>query len=286
MRGFLLLMAKVYPAGATPCGLAAGCHDGKGGARYDPAMQAGHEREPEGVHNFRVLASYPLAGGGHIRSGMVYRSGALELMTEADRVWLTEEVSVARVLDLRHPDERGTVVHAIADRALHISIFPETGTQAEMIAELNGLYGTGPTPERYMHYLGVGGARFARAVNVLADAASYPVLIHCTAGKDRTGVLVALVMDLLGASDADIAAEYGLSNASVERLIAYAGATNRHLEGTPEEIRARLATPPERMAGFVDLLRARYGSAEGYLLAQGVGRESLDRLRAILTARD
>ncbi|MCC6381210.1 MAG: tyrosine-protein phosphatase [Dehalococcoidia bacterium] len=251
-------------------------------------MQPSPTREPEGVHNFRPLAPYPLAGGGHIRPGMVYRSGALELMTEADRVWLTEEVRIARVLDLRHPDELGAAApaHAIADRALHLSIFPETGTQADMIAELNGLYGTGPTPERYLHYLRVGGRRFARAVTMLAEADSYPVLIHCTAGKDRTGVLIALLMDVLGASEHDIATEYGLSNAAVERLIAYAGATNRHMEGTPEEIRARLATPPERMAGFIDLLRAHYGSAEGYLLGEGVQRESLGRLRDLVVAMD
>ena len=82
---------------------------------------------------------------------------------------------------------------------------------------------TRPSPSRYLHYLSVSGSgeRFARAFRLFADEASYPTLIHCTAGKDRTGVLVGLLMEVLGASEDDIAAEYGLSNESIDRLLAY-----------------------------------------------------------------
>jgi protein-tyrosine phosphatase len=238
----------------------------------------------EGVHNFRTLGPYPLRGGRRLRSGRVFRSGALELMTPADEARLAREIGLRTVLDLRHPDEYPApgITHALADRLHAISIFPESVSQQAIIAELNGLYGTGPTPERYLHYLQVGGDRLARAFTLFGRPEAYPVLVHCTAGKDRTGVLLAMLMDVLGASDEDIAAEYGLSDASIDRLIDYLRATGRPLEGTDAEIRARLSTPPERMAGFMRLLRTTYGSSEDYLRSRGVDEQVFVTVREIL----
>ncbi|MGH2632323.1 MAG: tyrosine-protein phosphatase [Tepidiformaceae bacterium] len=241
--------------------------------------------EPQGIHNFRELAAYPLKDGRHIRPGMVYRSGALELMTEDDRSWLSNDVGLATILDLRHPDElqSGANSHALAGLVRPISVFPEDQRQEDVIAEFNGLYGPGPTPARYLHYLDVGGDRLAEAFTVFGEAADYPVLVHCTAGKDRTGVLIGMLMDVLGASDADIAAEYGLSDASIDRLIAYLRSGGRELQGSDAEIRARLATPPERMAGFIELLRDRYGSAAEFFGDHGVPASTIERVRELLS---
>lgn len=242
-------------------------------------------REPEGVHNFREVGPYPLAGGGHIRPGMIYRSGALELMTEADAAWLGNDIHVKTILDLRHPEELTPGSnHALHERVLPLSIFPEGQTQESLIAELNGLYGLGPSPRRYLHYLEVGGERMAEAFQLFARQSAYPVLVHCTAGKDRTGVLVGMIMDVLGASHEDIAAEYGLSDASIDRLVDYLRSTGRALQGSEAEIRARLATPPERMAGFIDLLHEKHGSAEAFFLAKGVTPSEIAAVRACLTA--
>jgi protein-tyrosine phosphatase len=250
-------------------------------------MTALTTRDLDGVHNFRALAPYALKGGGHIRAGMVYRAGALDLMTDTDCAYLREECGLATVLDLRHADELAIwpVEHALRDRVAPLSLFPQSVSQEGLIAELNGLYGAGPSPARYLHYLTIGGPQFAQAFELLAREDTYPVLVHCTAGKDRTGVLLGLLMDLLGAHDEDIAAEYGLSDASIARLIDYLESTGRQLEGTREEITARLSTPPDRMAGFIALMRDRYGDAEAYLRGEGVEAESLGRVREMLTAR-
>lgn len=240
-------------------------------------------REPEGIHNFRELSGYQ-AGGGAIREWRIYRSGALELMTDADRDWLAAELAIQTILDLRHDDELALRQgpHPLEERVRPHTIFPSTVRQEELIAELNGLYGAGISPQRYLHYLSVGGDRLASAFQLFADEENYPFLVHCTAGKDRTGVLLGLIMDVLGCSEEDIAHEYGLSDANTDQLIAYLVRSGRQLEGNEAEIRARLATPPEKMAGFIQLMREKYGSAEDFFLSQGVTKEEIARVRELL----
>jgi len=244
-------------------------------------------RDPEGIHNFRTLAGYSLKGGGRIREGKIYRSGALEMMTESDRSWIADELRIRTILDLRHPNELALSPqgHALADRVVPLSIFPETTSQESLIAELNGLYGPGISPGRYLHYLSIGGDRLARGFSMFAEGETFPVLVHCTAGKDRTGVLLGMVMDVLGASEEDIAHEYGLSDAAVDRLIAYLRSHNREIEGTDDELRARLATPPEKMAGFLQLLREKYGSSADFFLSKGVSEAQIEGVREQLVER-
>lgn len=243
-------------------------------------------REPEGIHNFREVGAYALSGGGHFRKGRIYRSGALEQMTGEDAAWLAERIGLRTVLDLRHHDEIAlrSGPHPLDDRVFLNSIFPDHIRQEDVINELNGLYGPGISPQRYMHYLEIGGDRLARAFELFGDEANYPFLIHCTAGKDRTGVLVGMIMDVLGASREDIAHEYGLSDLSIDRLLSYLRSSGRQLQGTEAEIRARLATPPEKMAGFIELLHAKYGNSAEFFRSQGVSDGTIARVRALLRA--
>lgn len=245
-----------------------------------------HHREPDGIHNFRELSGYPLQGGGHIREGMVFRSGALELMSDEDYAWLRDVIGVKTILDLRHADELAMRPgsHQLHEQVVSHSIFPETVRQEDLIAELNGLYGAGISPRRYLHYLDIGGDRLAQAFQLFADAANYPFLVHCTAGKDRTGVLLGMLMDVLGANDEDIAHEYGLSEAAIDRLIAYLKSSGRQIEGTEEDLRARLATPPDKMADFIVLMREKWGSSEAFFERHGVSAAEIEAVRRLLRA--
>jgi protein-tyrosine phosphatase len=226
-------------------------------------------RELEGVHNFREVAGYPVQGGWVMRPGMLFRAGALDLMSEADAKHLGEELRLRTILDLRHGEEIEMRVapHALDERVILHSIFPEDSALADVTAELNGLYGAGIS------------------FKMFAEAESYPMLVHCTAGKDRTGVLIGMVMEVLGCSPEDIAHEYGLSNAATDRLLAYLVASGRQIEGTEEEIRARLATPADRMSGFLELLRDKHGGAEAFFERSGVPRDEIERVRELLTSK-
>jgi protein-tyrosine phosphatase len=127
------------------------------------------------------------------------------------------------------------------------------------------------------------GERIARTFLPFAEPDRYPILVHCTAGKDRTGVLIGLLMDLLGCSVPDMAREYQLSEAATDRLIAYLRASGRQLEGTDAEIRQRLSSPGARMAGFIELMRERYGGAEAFFLSQGIAPATIASVRDLLT---
>ncbi len=239
----------------------------------------------EALHNLRAVEGYRTASGARMRNGRLYRAGAWELMTEADRAWFGDNIET--VLDLRHPDEvrdaAASSLGAPPATLVHHSIFRPEVPLAEFTAELNGLHDSAISADRYLHYLKVGAAdRFARGVELLAEEDRYPVLINCTAGKDRTGILVALVMELLGVNDEAIGAEYERSNAGIEGLIAYLESIEREPQGTPEEIRARMVTPADKILGFLEGVRAEHGSVADMLASNGVSDETFEALRDLL----
>jgi protein tyrosine/serine phosphatase len=119
------------------------------------------------------------------------------------------------------------------------------------------------------------------AVRAVADAPAGGVVVHCVGGKDRTGLLTALLLHLAGVPVEDIAADYALSE---ERL------RPRHdawLEAADTEAERRrleriTQTPPEVITGLFEELERRYGSVENYLRSAGVSDEGLARARARL----
>jgi protein tyrosine/serine phosphatase len=121
-------------------------------------------------------------------------------------------------------------------------------------------------------------AAMARAV---AHAVPGGVLIHCLAGKDRTGIAMALLLGLVGVSDADIAADYALSEAALasEKVVALAAAAD-------EDARARIErgydSRPETMLATLAHLRTRHGGAVAYLTRAGLSDTDIERIRARL----
>ncbi|MFE6051541.1 tyrosine-protein phosphatase [Kitasatospora sp. NPDC056446] len=124
------------------------------------------------------------------------------------------------------------------------------------------------------------------------EAATRPggVLVHCAAGKDRTGLLTALLLDLLGVPAEEIVADYARTNDAIERI--WAGLADRNRAALNEVEAGRLVVPApllEAPAGametFLDLVRTRHGGAAGFLTACGVGAATLDAFRAKAAAR-
>ena len=242
----------------------------------------------DGVHNFRDIGGYRTESGRTVRWRRVFRSGALDEMTDDDERRARGEFGISAVIDLRHPDEMGTLgaaKTALAGTSVvyrNASLVPHSDTYRAYLDRVTELYGPTPSAERYRYLLTVAGDEIARAFDLFSDRSAYAVIVHCTAGKDRTGIVIALLLELLGVSRDQIAEDYELSNESIPRLIEYLEAKGRRPDLPREQWEARLVTPAERIAELLELVDRDYGSARDYLTANGVSEESLHRIVDLL----
>ena len=135
---------------------------------------------------------------------------------------------------------------------------------------------------RYEELARFGAPQIAAALRILADPASHPVVFHCTVGKDRTGVLAAVTLALLGVPDDTIIADYVLSGPAItalrERWRVRNPESSVELDDHPETFSAA----PINIAWLFERLRAEHGSIEGYAESAGVGADVVDQLRRSL----
>jgi protein-tyrosine phosphatase len=133
----------------------------------------------------------------------------------------------------------------------------------------------------YVRMLELLAPNFARAIETVADAQEGAVVVHCFAGKDRTGLTCAMLLRLAGVGIEDIAADYGLSEGNIRPLI------DPWADSAPDEqeraLRRRIgSSPPQVMADVLTELERRHGGVDGYLGESGVSEETLARVRSRL----
>ena len=225
--------------------------------------------------NFRDVGGHTGLDGRTVRSRRLYRSDSLHRIDEADRDAFAA-LGVRTVIDLRRPHEveRDGRVPAY-DGLTYVHIHPvhrdwekvpydERQSLARYLAD------------RYLDLAETGAPGLARAVGVIADEQASPVVVHCVAGKDRTGVVCALTLSLLGVADADIARDYALSTAASKRFSAWLVKQAPDTGPYPPPF---LASPVEAMLLFLAELRERHGSVENYICDAGLPAERITALR-------
>lgn len=226
-----------------------------------------------GAVNFRDVGGLP-AVGGRTRSGALYRSGNLagvdEVGGEAFR-----SLGIRRIIDLRDDDEVAHAPSRVGDiETLRVPLF--LGSLASFfIADMS-------LEQMYRALLDGAGDRITAAVRGIVGAE--PVLVHCTVGKDRTGVTVALALAAAGVDEDAVVEDYARTEAMLpawrnKRVLAYmrsAYPEARHLEELASKSPARV------MRALLDDVRRTHGSAAGYLRAHGLGEDELDGLRRTL----
>jgi non-ribosomal peptide synthetase component F len=137
--------------------------------------------------------------------------------------------------------------------------------------------------DRYRELLDSGAADIARVVTLLSEVDNGPTVVHCVAGKDRTGLISALTLSLLGVSDDEIATDYAMTELSEEGYTEWLNRTNPEAASrTPPPFYVQ--TPAEAMRLTLGELRERHGSIFQYLARHGVSRVHVERLRAGLVA--
>jgi len=223
------------------------------------------------IFNFRDLGGYTAVDGRTVAWGRLFRSDNLGRLSDEDKE-LFAGLGIRTVVDLRRPEElrrRGRFAHSPGVAFHHLEMdhlpWPEVGytTIDERVAYL---------VERYVELATMGAACIGSTLRLIADEDTAPLVFHCKSGKDRTGVVAALVLALLGVDDETIAADYALSEVSVAAYLAIG-------EREPEQF---ASSPPGAMLGFLAWLRATYGSVEAYGLSLGLTPTQLASLRAHL----
>jgi protein-tyrosine phosphatase len=245
-----------------------------------------HQRwiELEGADNTRDLGGLPVADGGRTRFHRLLRAGTLQDLTADDVRYLTEDLGIRTVVDLRLPDEaerEGSALSGIpAVRYLCLPLSSAGNIRSDIVAD-------GAEIDIVAHYVALlegSAANIVTAVRAFADDLSRPAIFHCAAGKDRTGVLAAVVLDAVGVSREAIIADYALTGQRMKQISArlLRLATYRDMQALSRGIKGAGTAEEESMAAFLDELHGRYGSAAGYLSAHGVSSRELTALRAAL----
>ena len=234
------------------------------------------------ILNARDIGGMTTGDGRRIRSGRLLRSGSVSAVTQEDVDHLIQTVGLRTVIDLRQPAESGGRGHALAPhgiRIIELPLWAYSGTLDNAIPELSH-------PDLaavYFAYLERSASMVVEVLEILGDPDNLATLIHCTAGKDRTGVTVAMLLDILGVSHDQIVADYAASAADMPRVVALLRESSKHTGfAISKEMSWLLKAEATTMEEFLEKLTSELGGARAWAMANGATVEMLDRLSANL----
>jgi protein-tyrosine phosphatase len=239
----------------------------------------------DGCVNVRDLGGLPTEDGRVTAAGAVVRSDNVRRLTDEGWAALLDH-GIRTVVDLRWGIEmEEDAPRDVAIDVRHISLLGDydPGYGPDLDVRLGHLAGAERTAAVYTDFLERFGPNFGRAVGAVADAAPGGVLIHCVAGKDRTGLIAAFLLRVVGVPADVVADDYALSAQYLEAL------TRTWIDEAPDEeeraARERMGlTPREAMLAVLERLEDRHGGVETFLLEAGVTGAQLDRIRERLVA--
>lgn len=246
-----------------------------------------------GFRNLRDLGGLPVSTGGHVRAGMVYRSEAPTELGEPELAEL-DALGLETTIDLRFEDGEDVFVAPTLParvRRLEAGILPPAdptgkGLLAQVMDGDLKDYSARELGELYVDFLATRAPAFGTAIEYVADPSNLPTLIHCHAGKDRTGILVALVLEIVGVDRETILDDYELTT---ECRAYRRGEVERTLTGVGTEwdrVAPLFTAPREALTIALDYLAETHGSVREYLLGPaGVAVQSLDLLAESLLDR-
>jgi protein-tyrosine phosphatase len=239
----------------------------------------------DGCLNFRDLGGYTTRDGHMVRWRRLFRSDSLHRMSTSDVARLRDELGVVTVVDLRTRTERergGPVPAEASDsvRALHVPMVDD------LFADRRERPRTMDMGEGYAAMLGFAGDQVATLLRVLAETDAYPVVFFCAAGKDRTGVLAAIVLSLLGVDDEDVVADYALTDGVARAILDRASRELPIYEDLWKNLPADArGAPAPVMRTMLAALRREHGGVAEFVASLGVGADAVDAIRAQLVDR-
>ncbi|MET9829054.1 tyrosine-protein phosphatase [Streptomyces sp. NPDC006385] len=219
----------------------------------------------EALHNFRDLGGWTTADGHRVRTGRLYRTDSLGKLTQDTPDWSRFlSLGIRTVIDLRYPweiEDQGRVPDHPSFAYHNLSIEHRPYNQAALAPDVE----LGPyLAERYLEMAADGTREIRGALELVAKSAESdtPLAFHCASGKDRTGLLAALVLGLLKVPEATIIEDFALTDRAAPALLTdWKARNNGRIPTWPGFGRA----PEAVMRLFLAKLTARYGGVEGYV---------------------
>jgi protein tyrosine/serine phosphatase len=257
----------------------------------------------EGVVNARDLGGLPTVDGRTTRRGVLFRTAHLQTVTAADRARLIDELGLRTVLDLRTDGERESegpgpladlahhhalsLVAALRDPAnrgrdrdrqqataqLHVESEPADAVERPAEKTRAARMAT-----HYIGYLTELPHNFATALRLIADPASGPTLVHCAAGKDRTGTVCAVALSLAGVTREAVLDDYVASAERIQDVLESLSASPTYRVDLSTVDAAAISPQRESMAAFLDHLDQAYGGVHGLAMSLGVDEETVASL--------
>jgi protein-tyrosine phosphatase len=238
----------------------------------------------EAILNFRDLGGYKARGGRAIAWRRIYRSGEMHLATDNDISCLKDEIKLKTIIDLRSANRQEiTGVGRLSEIGVNFHSLPFSMVMEGNIAQ-KMLAGFSNTAELYLFRINSKEYRkhIIDALEIIASLENHPLVFHCNAGKDRSGILAAILLGVLGVADEDIINDYALTALTLKKFIErwdndlLTADIHKNLPAFHKD-----ATPKE-MTQFLAALRKEYGSAEGYLKENGADASLVKRLEKAL----
>jgi protein-tyrosine phosphatase len=230
------------------------------------------------TYNFRDVGGYPGLDGRTVRWRRLFRSDALHRIGDQDASAFAA-LGVRTVIDLRRPFEIEKYGRVAERYGLDYHNVVLNHVDWEEVDHPHDVVHERWLADRYLNFTEDGRDGLLGALRVIADPDRAPVIVHCMAGKDRTGTVCALTLALLGVSDEDIAEDYALTTTAMEPLTSYL------LQKHPEAVRGNehmFDSPPEAMRIFLDDLRALHGSVENFVREIGLTDREVASMRGHL----
>jgi protein-tyrosine phosphatase len=233
----------------------------------------------EGAVNFRDLGGYPAEGGMRTRWRVLFRADGLGDLTEAD-LEVLRSLGIRTVVDLRSGDELERGRYDVDAHPVAFHHFPiiERLPDPEEFDRRPGLLGS-----QYQEMLRDAGPQIVAALEVLAAPDALPAVFHCSAGKDRTGIMAGILLRLLGVSVADVVEDYAISDAAMRRMLSTSVVRSKEAaEVLARYPSAMLGADPGNMARFLERIETQHGSMAAFVASIGVERVVVERLRTSL----
>jgi protein-tyrosine phosphatase len=235
------------------------------------------------VYNFRDIGGYQAHHGKTVAWRRVFRSGEFRNVTREDLDRLTKELAVNQVIDLRSGSELKNNGNGLLEGC---------GIKYCNIAFMKDENGDPPLNYEQMTHLGDFylalmsdkdfGGKAVQALEMIADPKNHPLVFHCAVGKDRTGILAALLLTLLGVKETDIIQDYTLSGPYMTEVKARLFSNPKAREATQQIPDILWSAVAPSMEVLLSSLKREYGSAGQYLRKQGMDDDLPRQLRTIL----